>query len=92
MAVSEVVDVTIAEVAADAYLDDTARGMGPALALSARVVRQYARIAYRAARAEQLDPEPELAPCRVCRGVRVCDLTAHGALRMTYYDASGERG
>jgi len=45
--------------------------------LQARVARHKAGMVFRAARAERLDPEPRLAPCGVCHGVRACDWTAH---------------
>lgn len=35
-------------------------------------------IARRAARAERLNPEPRVVACRLCGGIRVCDLYLHG--------------
>lgn len=35
------------------------------------------RLAYRAARAEKMDPPPSPAGCGICGGARVCDLLAH---------------
>lgn len=75
--------MTIAEVAQVRYverqiwLDDKAREIAPTMPLSARVVRNYARIAYGAAKAEQTNPEPGVRPCGICRGVQACDWMAH---------------
>ena len=67
--------------ARQAWLDAKAAEMSPTMPLSARVVRHYARLASWAAQAEQVDPDPPLAPCHVCRGIRTCDLEFHRSLR-----------
>jgi hypothetical protein len=59
-------------------LDDEARATPSTMPLTARYRRHMAAVAYRAARAEQIDPEPEVRPCHICRGVRACDFAAHG--------------
>lgn len=44
----------------------------------AREFRVLAFVAANAARSEYFDPEPPATvSCRVCRGRRVCDITAH---------------
>lgn len=44
----------------------------------AREFRIYAFVAANAARVEYFDPEPPaFITCRVCSGVRACDITAH---------------
>ena len=59
-------------------LDEHARALADAgYALQSRVVRHQSAILFRAARAEQVDPEPRVAPCSVCHGVRSCDRAAH---------------
>ena len=59
-------------------LDDTARDLERAgSAQMAAVYRGQAALAYRAGRAERINPEPELAPCHICHGVLRCDKEAH---------------
>lgn len=61
-------------------LDDIARrDLAKGEALTARIHRNFARIAYRAAKAEVDDPEPGPRPCSLCKGVRTCDIKAHRA-------------
>lgn len=76
--------LTIAEVAQVDYtadccrLDDLARELARVgSALTAARVRHQAAIAYRAGRAEKIDPEPEIRQCSLCRGVQACDIKAH---------------
>lgn len=78
--------MNVAELAQVAYtadqirLDDDARGAAEnGAALTAGVIRNYAKIAYRAAKAEKADPDPllEVRPCYICCGVRTCDIPAH---------------
>jgi hypothetical protein len=57
-------------------LDDLARNE-PDTATS-RLWREYAAICYAAGRAERIDLDPPVAPCSICKGVRVCDLREHG--------------
>ena len=58
-------------------LDDHARELPNTMALTKRIVRQYAAIAYRAGRAEYVNPEPRVRPCGICHGVRSCDWDIH---------------
>jgi predicted ABC-class ATPase len=58
-------------------LDDHARELPNTMALTKRIVRQYAAIAYRAGKAEYTDPEPRVRQCGVCRGIRECDWAVH---------------
>ena len=75
--------MTTAEVARVSYveaqirLDVQARRTPAGMPLTAAHIRNGARIAWRAARAELDDPEPDAAPCNVCRGAEVCNLAAH---------------
>ena len=79
--------MTIGEVAQVNYTERSisieveANSQPDRMPLTARKLHYYARIAYRAGRAEKLDPEPGVDPCVICRGVRVCDIQAHLALR-----------
>ncbi len=80
--------MTTAEVAQVRYverqiwLDDKARDTPAAQPLTARTLRNYARIAYRAAKAEKDNPEPAMVrSCPICCGVRVCDWDAHRRVR-----------
>jgi hypothetical protein len=58
-------------------LEDFARDILPTMPISVRIVRNYAAIAYRAGRAEMIDPEPRVRPCRICHGIRSCDWSVH---------------
>jgi len=58
-------------------LDDHARELPNTMALTKRIVRQYAAIAYRAGKAEYTNPEPRIRPCGICHGVRSCDWDKH---------------
>ena len=58
-------------------LDDKARELAPQMPLTARVIRNYAAIAYRAGKAEYTNPEPRIRPCGICHGVRSCDWDKH---------------
>jgi hypothetical protein len=76
--------MTTAEVARGAYveaqirLDVQARRTPAGMPITAATIRNYARIAWRAARAELDDPEPDaVRPCPICRGVEVCNLAKH---------------
>jgi hypothetical protein len=75
--------MTIAEVARHDYvkarfrMDDKALKMSDAMPLTKRLVRNYAAIAWRAAEAEIVDPEPVPYPCIYCGGIRVCDWSEH---------------
>ncbi len=79
--------MTTAEVAQVTYierqiaLDDKARALPASQPLTARTIRNYAAIAYRAAKAEMDDPEPPERMCALCHGVRRCDLEAHRSRR-----------
>jgi hypothetical protein len=74
-------DARLNYVTRQVFLDAHARALPKTMPLTKGIVRQYARIAWNAAKAEQHDVEPEpVMPCRVCRGVRVCDVDAHRAL------------
>jgi len=68
------VDLAVRIIALTEYADDLAAIGYP---LQSRVIHHKAQLVYRAARAERLDPEPRLAPCGICHGVRSCDWTAH---------------
>lgn len=77
--------MNIAEVAQTSYveaqirLDEDARNARVNGApLTAGIIRNWAKIAWRAARAERTDPEPDpVRPCPICCGVRACDWPAH---------------
>lgn len=59
-------------------LDDEARETAAhGATLTAGVLRNYARIAYRAAKAEKANPDSPVRPCPICCGVNVCDWAAH---------------
>jgi hypothetical protein len=75
--------MTTAEVAQVDYvadqirLDDAARALPATQPLTARTIRNYARIAYRAAKAERENPDSPERMCGTCHGVRRCDIQAH---------------
>lgn len=79
--------MTIGEVAQVNYtersisIEVAAKSQPAHMPLTARKLHRYAQIAYRAGRAEKLDPPWGEDPCVICRGVRTCDITAHLALR-----------
>ena len=59
-------------------LDKDARLLPTSMALTYRIAKHYAFIAYRAARAEVLDPDPDPnSPCAVCGGTMVCYWKLH---------------
>jgi len=58
-------------------LDGFARDLPPTMTLTKGIVRQYAAIAYRAGRAEYVNPEPRVRPCGICGGIRSCDWAKH---------------
>ena len=45
--------------------------------LTRRYARNMAAVAYRAAKAEQTDPEPAPASCGICGGVFTCFIRVH---------------
>lgn len=61
-------------------LDDEARQTPSTMPLTARYRRNMAAVAYRAARAEKLDPEPGVRPCGICHGVAKCLIAVHRGL------------
>ncbi len=75
--------MTIAEVAQVEYvamqirLDDQARNTPATMPLTVRQIRNYARIAWRAAKAELDNPKPRMVQCGVCQGVDKCDKELH---------------
>ena len=75
--------MTTAEVAQVEYLarsvlmEDEARTLPPSQPLSARYLRNAARIAYRASKAEIDNPDSPERMCGTCHGVRRCDIQAH---------------
>jgi hypothetical protein len=58
-------------------LDDYARSLPSTMPLTARTVRHWAAITYRAGMAEKDNPEPRVRPCGICGGVRQCDWDKH---------------
>ena len=75
--------MTIAEVAQVEYvamqirIDDFARELAVKAPLKAAIYRNYARIAWRAAKAELDNPKPRMVQCGVCQGVDKCDKELH---------------
>lgn len=61
-------------------LDDEARLTPATMPLTARYRRHMAAVAYRAARAEQTDPEPGNRPCGICHGIAKCLIAVHRGL------------
>ncbi len=78
--------MTIAEVAQTEYtlrviaLEEKARSLPDTMPLTRRQVHWWAKIAYRAAKAEQVNPDNPPIKCGTCGGERVCDIEHHRSL------------